>query len=337
MTKEPAPEAVEGALVTPLTESEARALTAEIRSAIKDVKTATGRLAAAVRRAHDARVWLSLGYPSWKAYAKAEFGVGRSHAYRLVDQAVTAEQLGAALVELGLMSPAGDDVLADLSGRAWREIQGRARDVADRVADRAAAFDAPPGAEQLRGLVLQAVEEVRTETTTVVVPRAVDVPADGPDAFAYWEGTIALRHAPAHLSDAEAVAALEAAGFDTDTMRVHAMAVRAVALHGDREQLQAFRSALDVPEQGEHYGRQTVVKGRALVEEMRLAHWQMGTRYLEIAPARLSDRAAGRALAVAFRDDPGSFETAERIELRRYAMTGDYQAFEEWENQLAWA
>ncbi|MEU2228508.1 hypothetical protein [Streptomyces sp. NPDC018347] len=30
----------------------------------------------------------------------------------------------------GLMSPAGDDVLAGLSGRAWQEIQGRAQDVA---------------------------------------------------------------------------------------------------------------------------------------------------------------------------------------------------------------
>jgi hypothetical protein len=340
MTKDPDREPVEGDLVAPLGMGEARALTAEIREAIKAVRTATGRLAAAVRRAHEARVWVVLGYPTWKAYARAEFGIGRSHAYRLVDQAVTAEQLGDALVELGLMSPAGDDVLTELSGRAWREIQGRAQDVAARVADRVAALDGAPDVEQLRGLVVQAVEDVRADATRAVARTAPDAPADDdPDAFAHWEGTIALGHAPAHLTDAEALAALDVAGHDTDTRRAHAMAVRAFALHGDRAQLQAFRAALDVPEQGEHgYGREDVIAGRRLVEQLQLSCWRQGTLYLEIAPARLSDRAAARTLAAAFREDPRSYETAERVEQRRYAITGDYQAYEEWENRaLAYA
>lgn len=334
MTKDPDRAPVEGDLVAALGLDEARALTVEIREAIKAVRTATGRLAAAVRRAHEARVWVVLGYPTWKAYARAEFGIGRSHAYRLVDQARTSEQLGDALVELGLMSPAGDDVLTDLSGRAWREIQGRAQGVAALVADRAAALGSAPDLEQLRGLVVQAVEDVRAEATPAGPGRAPAAPADDPDAFVHWEGTIALGHAPAHLTEAEALAALDVAGYDTDTRRAHAMAVRAFALHGDREQLQAYRAALDVPEQGEHgYGREDVVLGRELAEQLQMSCWQQGRLYLEIAPARLSDRAAARALAAAFREDPRSFETAERIEVRRYAMTGDYQAYEEWENR----
>ncbi|MCQ8775049.1 hypothetical protein [Streptomyces telluris] len=120
-----------------------------------------------------------------------------------------------------------------------------------------------------------------------------DAPAgDGPEAFAHWEGGIALGHAPADLTDAETLAALEGAGYDTETRRTHAMAVRAFALDGDRQQLEAYRAALDVPEQGDHYGREAVVTGRALVEQLRLARWRMGTLYLKIAPARLSDRAA---------------------------------------------
>ncbi|WKU42651.1 hypothetical protein Q3V23_00365 [Streptomyces sp. VNUA116] len=100
-------------------------------------------------------------------------------------------------------------------------------------------------------------------------------------------------------------------------------------------QLKAYRAALDIPEQGEHCGREAVATSRSLVEQLRLGHWQMGTLYLKIAPAWLLDRATAHALAAAFREDPSSYETAERIERRRYAMTGDHQALEEWESQPA--
>ncbi|WP_327258207.1 hypothetical protein [Streptomyces sp. NBC_01244] len=113
------------------------------------------------------------------------------------------------------------------------------------------------------------------------------------------------------------------------------MAVRALALNGSREQLEAHRAALDVPEQGKYYDRKTVVEGRVLVDQIRLADWQRGTRYLELAPARLSDRAAARTLAGLFKVDPGVHRAAEMVELRRYAITGDYRAYEEWEEQQA--
>jgi hypothetical protein len=112
------------------------------------------------------------------------------------------------------------------------------------------------------------------------------------------------------------------------------MTVRAFALHGSADQLQAFRAALDVPEQGGHgYGRQDVVAGRALVEEFQMACWRQGVLYLEIAPSRLPDRAAARVLAAALGEDPQRFTTAERVEMRQYASTGDFQAYEEWESR----
>lgn len=101
------PQPIEGEIVAPLDTAEAQRLTAEIRDAIKGLKDAAVRLSVAVKRAHDARVWVTLGYDSWKAYAKKEFGVGKSHAYRLVNEAVTTEELASALVELGMLSPAG--------------------------------------------------------------------------------------------------------------------------------------------------------------------------------------------------------------------------------------
>nr|QIY77654.1 hypothetical protein HEP84_53570 [Streptomyces sp. RLB1-33] len=44
-------------------------------------------LAARVRDAHAARVWLPLGHPTWEAYCDAEFGISRAQAYQLLDVA----------------------------------------------------------------------------------------------------------------------------------------------------------------------------------------------------------------------------------------------------------
>ncbi len=48
-------------------------------------------------------MWTVLGYDSWSAYALAEFGIGRSTAYRLLDLAATAEAIeGTVTRELGV-------------------------------------------------------------------------------------------------------------------------------------------------------------------------------------------------------------------------------------------
>ncbi|MFI9031123.1 hypothetical protein [Streptomyces sp. NPDC053560] len=74
------------------------------------------------------------------------------------------------------------------------------------------------------------------------------------------------------------------------------------------------------------------------MEKIARVHWQMGTLYLEVTPARLSDRAAARTLDSAFGDGPDSFEVVERLELRRYVLSGGHRTFEEWENRTAiWA
>ncbi|MFF0110415.1 HARBI1 family protein [Streptomyces hirsutus] len=44
-------------------------------------------LAARVRDAHAARVWLPLGHSSWASYCEAEFVISRAQAYRLLDVA----------------------------------------------------------------------------------------------------------------------------------------------------------------------------------------------------------------------------------------------------------
>ncbi|MCZ4101063.1 hypothetical protein [Streptomyces sp. H39-C1] len=71
----------------PLTAACAREMTAGLRGAMDDVRRSVAVLAARVRDAHAARVWLPLGHDSWETYCDAEFGISRAQAYRLLDVA----------------------------------------------------------------------------------------------------------------------------------------------------------------------------------------------------------------------------------------------------------
>ncbi|MFJ1551169.1 hypothetical protein [Streptomyces sp. NPDC088246] len=121
----------------PLTAAQAREVTAGLREAMADVRRSVALLAARVRDAHAARVWLPLGFTSWEAYCDAEFGISRTQAYRLLD---VARALGAiqAAVTAGTdpsrtrdTDPAAAALDYDLSQRALIAVSGRAGDVAE--------------------------------------------------------------------------------------------------------------------------------------------------------------------------------------------------------------
>ncbi|MFD7291099.1 hypothetical protein [Streptomyces sp. NPDC059863] len=70
-----------------LSEARAREMTARPRDAMDDVRRSVAVLAARICDAHAARVWLPLGHSSWESYCRAEFGISRAQAYRLLDVA----------------------------------------------------------------------------------------------------------------------------------------------------------------------------------------------------------------------------------------------------------
>jgi hypothetical protein len=70
---------IDAIAVVELTEVEARLLTNKIKQAADEL----WRL---LLEAHERRAWAALGYASWRHYALNEFGMGQSHAYRLLDQ-----------------------------------------------------------------------------------------------------------------------------------------------------------------------------------------------------------------------------------------------------------
>jgi hypothetical protein len=69
---------------------------AEARQFTARITSAADQLWLLLLESHDRRAWAMLGYPSWRVYDKAEFGMGQSHAYRLLDQGCVVRALEAA-------------------------------------------------------------------------------------------------------------------------------------------------------------------------------------------------------------------------------------------------
>lgn len=82
----------DGVLV--LSKEEARTLTDEIKEHDEE-------LCFKVLQAYEGGAHVALEYPSWESYVKEEFGYGRSHSYRLMDQARVVKAIDA-------VSPRGD-------------------------------------------------------------------------------------------------------------------------------------------------------------------------------------------------------------------------------------
>lgn len=78
-----------GEIVADFDSVEARAIT----NRIKDAVESTWSL---LLEAHDRRAWHILGYASWRDYAITEFGIGKSRAYQLLDQARVIREIEAA-------------------------------------------------------------------------------------------------------------------------------------------------------------------------------------------------------------------------------------------------
>ncbi|WP_229925941.1 hypothetical protein [Streptomyces longispororuber] len=129
----------------PLNAACARKMTAGLREAMDDVRRSVAVLAARVRDAHAARVWLPLGHSRWKSYCAAEFGISRAQAYRLLDVARSLAAIHGAVTAGTETSrtrdsdPAAADALDyGLSQRALIAVSSRAEDVAELITRRLA-------------------------------------------------------------------------------------------------------------------------------------------------------------------------------------------------------
>ncbi|UQI49892.1 hypothetical protein M1P56_36200 (plasmid) [Streptomyces sp. HU2014] len=240
----------------PLTAARAREITAGLREAMDDVRRSVAVLAARVRDAHAARVWVPLGHPSWESYCDAEFGISRAQAYRLLDVARAlaaihdAVAAGTETSRTRDTGPAATTVLDyGLSQRALIAVSARSDTVAELITRRLAilahsglqALDQPA----VRAVVRQAVRDVRTAPSPPPADPSTDpLVAEGRQltdelfASAHAIGELMLEVAPAYLSDSEASnGALALLCKEIGEPLEHGLAARRYALTGDRRAL----------------------------------------------------------------------------------------------------
>lgn len=241
----------------PVDAARARELTEQLRTAIEDVRAAVLVLARRVRAAHQARVWTVLGHPSWSAYALAEFGIGRSTAYRLLDLAAVAEAIETTVqAELGV-SHAWDSTDLVLPVRAVVDLKGRTAELADLIAERLTDAHEEAGgaalpAELVGGIVAAAVAEVRARPDVPAAELEMGPVPDGITAEAWRRhvstgrdlaaqqraaqhriGVLALEVSPAYVSDRQATEILARVANDIGITAEEILACRRYAISGD--------------------------------------------------------------------------------------------------------
>jgi hypothetical protein len=149
-----------------MNEVEARHLTDELKQDAKE-------LWRGLRRAHEEGAWSALGYPSFVAYCKAEFGLSKAHAYRLLRAGDVLEvcphvETEAQARELArLLRDHRDDILGLFDEADRRALAQNARPSSARlrgVIDEFLASVLPPGEELLA--------EVAAKLVTTPSPRA---------------------------------------------------------------------------------------------------------------------------------------------------------------------
>lgn len=239
----------------PLTAAGAREMTAGLREAMDDVRRSVAELAARVRDAHAARVWVPLGHSSWESYCAAEFGISRAQAYRLLDVARSLAAIHDAVTAGPKTSRTRDTDPDDaaaldygLSQRALIAISGRTDVVTELITRRLAAM-AHSGLQALdeptvRAVVRQAVRDVRTAPP----PPPADPPADPAlaelrrvvddlAAHTHQLGELMLEVAPAYLADNDAADVLAPLCEEIGENLQSGLAARRYAMSGDRRAL----------------------------------------------------------------------------------------------------
>lgn len=65
----------------------------EAEKLTKDIQSTTTALYVLLKKAHDSKAWLSLGYKSWTEYIEKEFDFSRARSYQLINQANVIEEI----------------------------------------------------------------------------------------------------------------------------------------------------------------------------------------------------------------------------------------------------
>ncbi|MHA6686361.1 hypothetical protein [Mesorhizobium sp. A556] len=192
---------------------------AEAKKLTQKIKTAVDELWPLFTKAHEGKAWKALGYLTWEAYVKAEFGMGRSRAYQLLDKGEVIQ------------------AIADATGTDVQRVgQISARDV-EAVKD-----DLPAVTEQIKAKVDAGEVPSKAVAETVAAARAAKEKAKAEKTAQQAENDRQREEHAAALPDAikqreqakaEAIAARKVKPADAD------------ALTAENEELREANAALE--------------------------------------------------------------------------------------------
>lgn len=131
----------------PLTEEQARNLTATIRNAVDVVWSL-------IARAHAGKAWKALGYDTWADYVAEEFDMSRSRSYQLLNQAHVVNEIEAVV-------PEGTSI--DISEAAARDLKGVLEDVVPQIKEATEGLNPDEASDVLDEIVTQQREKLREE------------------------------------------------------------------------------------------------------------------------------------------------------------------------------
>lgn len=90
----------------------------------KDIQSTSTALYVLLKKAHDNKAWVSMGYSSWSEYISNEFQFSRSRSYQLINQASVIEEINEA-----------SGVPMYISERDARSIKNRLPEITEKIKD----------------------------------------------------------------------------------------------------------------------------------------------------------------------------------------------------------
>ncbi|MGX5397178.1 hypothetical protein ACWLMY_35630 [Streptomyces anulatus] len=235
------------------TTTQARDMTTALRAAMDDVRRSVAVLAARVRAAHAAKVWLLPGFASWESYCGTEFGISRAQAYRLLDVARALAAIHDAIAAgPGTSRTRDSDPAAaaaldyGLSQRSLIAVSGRTNTVTQLIpADSPRLPTAASRPSMNRPCAPSFAKPSATSAPPRRPPKTLADPAlaelrravDDLAAITHQLGELMLEVAPAYLSDTAAAELLVPLCDQIGETLDNGLASRRYALSGDRRAL----------------------------------------------------------------------------------------------------
>lgn len=110
----------------------------------QDIQSTTSALYVLIKRAHDEKAWLSLGYNSWSSYIEEEFNFSRTRSYQLINQANVIERIEEA-----------SGMPLYITEREARDIKKRLPEITQKLEDEVKGSDISP--EEAKEKIMEAV------------------------------------------------------------------------------------------------------------------------------------------------------------------------------------